>query len=175
MERFIREVKEMSTLDIMLILEDQLDLYNEEEIRILKEELSTRPENALETEEKERERMQDIEWQKRNIEFEIIESERIKRERNNKIANLYKMGLDGYYEYKVVSLNDDNAGGINSSTIEDNLNALGLDGWYLKCAYTNELGKNSNSGGYGGFSTRTNSTIDQNILIFERFVRINNQ
>ena len=68
---------------------------------------------------------------------------------------------------------DDNAGGIYSSTIESTLNQLGLDGWHLRCAYTNELGKNSNSGGYGGFSTGTNSTIDQNILIFERFVRIN--
>ena len=32
MEDFIREVKEMPTADIMLILEDQLDLYSEEEI-----------------------------------------------------------------------------------------------------------------------------------------------
>jgi len=184
MEDFIREVKEMPTADIMLILEDQLDLYSEEEIRILKEELSSRPENALEIEAKERERIeeirfreeekkQEIERQKRNIEIERKNRERIQQEYNHKIDNLTKMGLDGYYEYKVVSLNDDNAGGIYSSTIEDTLNELGLDGWHLRCAYTNELGKNSNSGGYGGFSTGTNSTIDQNILIFERFVKIN--
>lgn len=186
MEDFIREVKEMPTADIMLILEDQLDLYSEEEIRILKEELFSRPENALEIEAKERERIeeirfreeekkQEIERQKRNIEIERKNRERIQQEYNHKIDNLTKMGLDGYYEYKVVSLNDDNAGGIYSSTIESTLNQLGLEGWHLRCAYTNELGKNSNSGGYGGFSTGTNSTIDQNILIFERFVRINKE
>ena len=113
------------------------------------------------------------EAEKRKIEIERKNRERIQQEYNHKIDNLSKMGLDGYYEYKVVSLNDDNAGGIYSSTIEATLNKLGLDGWHLRCAYTNELGKNSNSGGYGGFSTGTNSTIDQNILIFERFVRIN--
>lgn len=113
------------------------------------------------------------ESEKREIEIERKNRERIQQEYNHKIDNLSKMGLDGYYEYKVVSLNDDNAGGIYSSTIESTLNQLGLDGWHLRCAYTNELGKNSNTGGYGGFSTGTNSTIDQNILIFERFVKIN--
>ncbi len=101
--------------------------------------------------------------------------EQIQQQHQTIVNNLIQMGLDGYYEYKVVSLNDDNVGGIYSSTIEDTLNQLGLDGWHLRCAYTNELGKNSNSGGYGGFSTGTNSTIDQNILIFERFVRINKE
>lgn len=115
-----------------------------------------------------------------DIQKTIIEQENLKRERSQqehqlKMDNLDKLGLDGYYEYKVVSLNDDNAGGIYSSTIEDTLNQLGLDGWHLKCAYTNELGKNSNSGGFGGFSAGTNSTVDQNILIFERFVRINKE
>ena len=98
--------------------------------------------------------------------------EKIQQEFQAKMDNLIEMGLDGYYEYKVISLSDDNSGGINSSTIQNNLNNLGLDGWHLRCAYTNELGKNSNSSGYGGFSTSTNATIDQNILIFERFVRI---
>ena len=83
--------------------------------------------------------------------------------------NLLNMGHDGYYEYKVVSLDDDNAGGIFPSTIENYLNALGLDGWHLRCAYTNELGKKETP---GLFST-INSTMDQNILIFERFVKIN--
>ena len=179
MEEFIKEVKEMSTADIMLILEDQLDLYNEEEIKILKDELFSRPANSLEMEEKEREKIEEkkreIERQKRNIEIERINRERLQQEYNHKIDNLNRMGLDGYYEYKVVSLNDNNAGGIYSSTIENTLNELGLDGWKLRCAYTNELGKNSSSGGFAGFSKGTNSTIDQNILIFERFVRINRE
>ena len=109
------------------------------------------------------------------IELDRITRERIQQEFNYKIENLSNMGYEGYYEYKVVSLNDDNAGGINSSTVERNLNMLGLDGWRLRCAYTNEVGRNSTSGGLGGFSAGTNSTIDQNILIFERFVKINKE
>ena len=38
-------------------------------------------------------------------------------------------------------------------------------------AYANELGHNSTSGGFGGFSIGANSTVDQHILILERFVR----
>ena len=38
--KFKEEVHNMETADILLILEDQLDLYSEEEIQILKEEFS---------------------------------------------------------------------------------------------------------------------------------------
>jgi len=128
--------------------------------------------------EEERQRLEnerlEKERQKRIIELEKKERERRQKEFDYKIENLKKMGMDGYYEYKVISLHDDNAGGIYSYSIESQLNELGLDGWHLKCAYSNELGKNSNSGGIGGFTTGTNSTIDQNILIFERFVRFDN-
>lgn len=40
--KFKEEVHNMETADILLILEDQLDLYSEEEIQILKEEFSNR-------------------------------------------------------------------------------------------------------------------------------------
>ena len=113
------------------------------------------------------------EAEKRKIEAERKNREQIQQDHSQRIENLSNMGLDGYYEYKVISLNDTDSGGIYPKTIEDTLNNLGLEGWHLRCAYTNELGKNSNSSGFGGFSTGTNSTIDQNILIFERFVRIN--
>ena len=192
MEEFIREVKEMSTADIMLILEDQLDLYSEEEIRILKEELISRPENALELEEKERERIeeihfreeekkQEIERQKRNIEIERKNRERIQQEYNHKIDNLSKMGLDGYYEYKVISLFDESglfrkkSGALDTIAMTQTLNDLGIEGWHLVTAYSNELGKNALSGGVGGVMLGVNSTVDENILIFERFVRINKE
>lgn len=52
------------------------------------------------------------------------------------------------------------------------LNELGIDGWHLVTAYSNELGKNALSGGAGGVLLGVNSTIDENILIFERFVKL---
>ena len=60
---------------------------------------------------------------------------------------------------------------IDTNELMLNLNSLGIEGWHLVSAYSNEIGHTSSSSGFGGFSTGTNATIDQNILIFERFVR----
>lgn len=94
--------------------------------------------------------------------------EKEKRERGDRaIAN-----AGGYWEYKVVSLIDDNGGGISPAELESTMNSLGSYGWHLKVAYANELGRNSSSSGAYGVSSGTNATIDQNILIFERFVKV---
>ena len=75
------------------------------------------------------------------------------------------------YEYTTLSLVDDDGGGLTTTQVTRLLNDYALDGWRLISAYANELGHNSTSGGFGGFSTGTNSTVDQHILILERFVR----
>lgn len=84
-----------------------------------------------------------------------------------RINHLKATGRDGYYEYKVISLVD-KRGAVDAEKLMAQLNDLGLDGWRLQCAYTNEMGKDSLS--IAGFGI--NSTADQNILIFERFVKI---
>ena len=112
------------------------------------------------------------EEREREKEEELARKERIRQEYNRKLDHLREMSLEGYYEYKVISLDDSDAGGICTSTLEQTLNQLGLDGWHLRCEYTNEFGQNRSSIGAGGVSVGTNSTIDQNILILERFVRI---
>ena len=83
-----------------------------------------------------------------------------------RINHLKNLGRDGYYEYKVISLVD-KRGAVDTEKLMAQLNDLGLDGWRLQCAYTNEMGKDSLS--IAGFGI--NSTADQNILIFERFVK----
>jgi len=172
MENFVKEVKKISTADIMLILEDQIELYTEEEIKILKDELDSRPANALEIEEKEQERMEEIRLK------EEEQRKEIERQKRN-MENLNKLGLDGYYEYKVISLLDEsgffskNPGKVDTYTMAEKLNELGIEGWRLVTAYSNELGKNALGGGAGGAAFGINSTIDENILIFERFVKIN--
>ena len=87
------------------------------------------------------------------------------------IEKLKKSGAEGYCQYKVISLVDENGGYIDAMQLTVNLNTLGIEGWHLVAAYSNEIGHNSSSSGYGGYSSGTNSTVDQNILIFERFVR----
>ncbi len=171
MDNFKKEVQEMSTADILLILEDQLDLYTDEEIEVLKNELNSRPDNALELEAEEYEKIE------RQKEFEQQQAEQKRRKEatekalKNRLDNLKARGYEGYWEYKTITLTDDNSGAIYASTIESTLNKYALDGWRLKNSYANELGKNSESSGVGGFSTGTNSTMDQHIFILERFIK----
>ena len=83
-----------------------------------------------------------------------------------RINHLKATGRDGYYEYKVISIVD-KKGAVDIERLMNELNDLGLDGWRLQCAYTNEMGKDSlQIAGFG-----INATADQNILIFERFVK----
>ena len=93
------------------------------------------------------------------------------------IEKLKRTGAEGYYQYKAISLMDvgglfrSNSGRVNTEAMTKTLNELGMEGWHLVTAYSNELGKNAMSGGAGGVLLGSNSTVDENILIFERFVR----
>ena len=114
------------------------------------------------------------------LRYEHEEFERKQREEQYhlRLSKLKEQNHDGYYEYKVVSLLDNgglfksNSGRVNVVEMTQALNELGLDGWHLVTAYSNELGKNALSGGAGGALLGINSTVDENILIFERFVKI---
>lgn len=99
----------------------------------------------------------------------VIEVARRKAEQEKYQAQVNQLkadGKDGYYEYKVISLIDDK-GVINTMSATNVLNNLALEGWRLKCAYANEIGKDVAS--IYGFGS--NSTADQNVLILERFVK----
>ena len=167
MKQFIKEAKETSTSDILLILSDQRDLYTEEEIAILEGELLSRDINTKGLEEKELEMIEIIRGQ--------IKEEKY---RQKAFEDLRNRGLNGYYEYKVISLLDTqglfnkNSGKVDTLAMTEILNELGMAGWRLATAYSNELGKNALSGGVGGAMLGINSTVDENILIFERFVQM---
>ncbi len=111
----------------------------------------------------------------------LEEEERLKERREkyfSRIEQLREKEYTGYYEYKVISMTDigglfkSNSGRVNIEEMTMVLNELGVDGWHLVTAYSNELGKNALSGGAGGALLGVNSTVDENILIFERFVKI---
>ena len=97
------------------------------------------------------------------------EAERKRQEQENTDAFLKANGHEGFYEYQVLSIGDGTSGSLDISKLADQLNALGRDGWHLKCAYTNELGHNTTPG--NAFAAGTNATMDQHILIFERFIK----
>lgn len=111
------------------------------------------------------------------IQQEDKEQREAEQQNSVSVGKLKQMGAEGYYQYKVISLMDvgglfrSNSGRVNTETMTQTLNELGMDGWHLVTAYSNELGKNALSGGVGGVLLGTNSTVDENILIFERYVK----
>ena len=189
MDSFKKEVSELSTNDLLLIVEDQAELYTKEEFKILQEELVSRsdldefdnftnweiPEELKEKRKKlqreQAERARAAELQRQKKERENQERQR-KQNFERQLDSLRSRGYDGYYEYTTLSLVDDQGGGLTPDKVSKLLNSYAIDGWKLVSAYSNELGHNSTSGGFGGFSTGTNSTVDQHILIMERFIKI---
>lgn len=97
------------------------------------------------------------------------ERERVKQEITDEF--LMENGHEGYYEYKVLNILDAKRGYVDVEEITNQLNFLGRQGWHLRCAFTNELGKNASAIGIAGVSLGTNSTQDQSILILERFIK----
>ena len=194
MDAFREEVRGYSTEDLELIVADQKDFYTEEEFAILQAELQTRDRTEADrvkaaeylAREQEGERLTlELEEERRALEQEeerrarAEEAARLAREREAarrqeifkmRIASLKARGYDGYYEYMTLSLTDNNAGGIYTDTIDNRLNDLALDGWRLVSSYANELGHNTTPG--TAYSAGSNATIDQHILILERFVKI---
>ena len=168
MDAFRKEARELPTADILLILEDQVDLYSEEELQILREELASRPENAFEIEEEERiEKERKAAEAARRAEQER-QWEQERQAHRARVNALKAKGHEGYYEYKVLSLCDDNDGAVSINRLAALLNDYAMDGWRLVTSYANELGHNSSS----VYGQGTNSTIDEHILIMERFVKI---
>ncbi len=137
----------------------------------------------LQNEEEVANQQQQNEQEKRDrddtIRHQLEELERKEKETyyHLRIEKLKESGAEGYYEYKAISLLDvggifnSNSGRVDTYEMTNTLNELGVDGWHLVTAYSNELGKNALSGGAGGALLGVNSTVDENILIFERFVK----
>ena len=141
-------------------------LYNKERTtRIEKEELRHKRQEVFDTQEELRYQHEEAAKKQKEEQYRL------------RINKLKEKNIEGCYEYKVVSLLDvgglfkSNSGRVNTEKMTQILNELGIDGWHLVTAYSNELGKNALSGGAGGVLLGVNSTVDENILIFERFVR----
>lgn len=73
---------------------------------------------------------------------------------------------EGYYEYMVLSLKD-RGSRVDPQELCAELNKYGKEGWEIKAAYSNELGKNS----IGLVLFTLNWTKDQNVIIMQRFVK----
>lgn len=79
--------------------------------------------------------------------------------------------MNDLYEYDVVSILDKEHGGVDVDRLCKVVSSHAAKGWKLTFAFTNEIGHDSSSSDIGGVSVGINSTIDQNILIFERCIK----
>lgn len=150
-------------------IQDKKDQAAEQQARQKKEEA----ERIAQQEKEEAERI--AQQRKYQTELRLLQEDLEKQQAEQlhavAIEKLKKEGAEGYYQYKVISLVDEDGGYVDVGQLTMHLNALGIEGWHLVSAYSNEIGRNSSSSGVGGFSSGTNSTVDQNILILERFVK----
>lgn len=160
-------IEDISSLPIERATPAALQLFDKKlKINEVKKEMERR--RAIELEEQ---RLRSIQRQEEEIKAinARIEMQRLEQEKMD--AFLKENGHEGYYEFKVLSILDERSGSVNVNELMDRLNYFGRQGWRLRCAFTNELGKNSASVGMGGFSIGTNSTADQSVLILERFIK----
>ena len=72
-------------------------------------------------------------------------------------------------EYAVETVRDRDNGGADESALNDVLSMYGERGWQLKFCFTDEVGVESHSATVAGYTTGTNATINEIVLIFERF------
>ena len=122
--------------------------------------------NLLKASEKGRMYIRELVSEKAAIKKEKTEKEEQERqlmEKNQKVEDEkreYAHSVEGYYEYKVVTIKNDFDGTVAEQNLQNILNEYAAKGWKLHSIYSNELGKNSLFG--------INATIGQDILIFER-------
>ena len=74
----------------------------------------------------------------------------------------------GKAEYAVETVRDRDNGGADESALADVLAMYGEKGWRLKFCFTDEVGVESHSATVAGYTTGTNATINEIVLIFER-------
>lgn len=75
------------------------------------------------------------------------------------------------FEYKVIDISDSHSGKIETTRLQNIINEYAFAGWKLHTIFTNEIGKNALSIGYGGVKSGTNATIDQVVMVFERCIK----
>ncbi|MBO5786771.1 MAG: hypothetical protein J6R45_05555 [Clostridia bacterium] len=91
--------------------------------------------------------------------------------KNARSNTIRQNGLKGYYEYTAVNIYDQDDGTVDVQKLILTLNELAVSGWRLVVGFSNKIGQNASRTGILN-SHWENATIDQNILIMERFVEL---
>lgn len=92
------------------------------------------------------------------------------------IAKLYNARLEQikknpYYEYDYVVVPNKSDGSTDRERIQDIISSHAIQGWRLVTMYSNELGKNSMGVAVGGVGGGTNTTMCEDVMVFERCIK----
>lgn len=86
-------------------------------------------------------------------------------------ARLEQIKKNPYYEYDYVVVPNLSDGSTNKERIEEVINNHAMQGWRLITMYSNELGKNSMGVAVGGVGGGTNTTMCEDVMVFERCIK----
>ena len=81
------------------------------------------------------------------------------------------MELNDQFEYDIVSILDKEHGVVDVERMSEVITSHASKGWRLAFVVPNETGHDSSLTELDGVSIGINSTLDQNVLIFERRIR----
>lgn len=86
-------------------------------------------------------------------------------------ARLEQIKKNPYYEYDYVVVPNLSDGSTNKERIEEIVSNHAMQGWRLITMYSNELGKNSMGVAVGGVGGGTNTTMCEDVMVFERCIK----
>ena len=86
-------------------------------------------------------------------------------------ARLEQIKKNPYYEYDYVVVPNLSDGSTNKERIEEVIASHAMQGWRLVTMYSNERGKNSMGVSVGGVGGGTNTTMCEDIMVFERCIK----
>ena len=94
----------------------------------------------------------------------------------NEIAQIYNARLEQYkknpfYEYDYIVIPNKCDGHTDKERIQEVITNHAMQGWRLVTMYSNELGKNSLGVAVAGVGGGTNTTMCEDIIVFERCIK----
>lgn len=99
---------------------------------------------------------------------DVIEYQEIAKIYNARLEQIKK---NPYYEYDYVAVPNKSDGSTDKERIQEIIDSHAMQGWRLVTMYSNERGKNSIGVAVGGVGGGTNTTMCEDVMVFERCIK----
>ena len=183
-KRIFPTKSELLTIKNEVIQQLRISNYNQDTINVVTKYLDDKIENAKDPENKEDGKLlKKCPVCKKNVNydseicsdcgfaFNIVAAMEYKEIAKIYNARLEQIKKNPYYEYDYVVVPNLSDGSTNKERIEEVINNHAMQGWRLVTMYSNELGKNSMGVAVGGVGGGTNTTMCEDVMVFERCIK----